>query len=229
MNRVSGNNALSYKGVQANVTTESDDNLTFVFVQNPTVVPTNSTNLDAARVNTFYLVNRVHDIAYKYGSTEAAFNFQNDNFGKGGKAFDRVIVSVQTTPGTDNAYFTTPPDGINGQMHLFLWDYTSPMRDGALENDIVVHEVGTIPSTSPQMMLISGLEHARHHEPHDWRWHRQLPAIPRSRRPRRGLVRRHGRVSPVPSPSTHLLGTHIRTGGPSTRARPCPTTSSGRT
>ena len=25
-------------------------------------------------------------------------------------------------------------------MRMFLWDLTSPMRDGALENDIVVHE-----------------------------------------------------------------------------------------
>ena len=137
----SGNNALSYKGVQANVTTQSEQGLTFIYVQNATAPPTSDDNLAAARVNTFYIVNKVHDIAYKYGFTEAAFNFQNDNFGKGGKQFDRVIVSVQTTPGTDNAYFTTPPDGANGQMHLYLFDYSSPMRDGALENDIVVHEV----------------------------------------------------------------------------------------
>jgi extracellular elastinolytic metalloproteinase len=25
-------------------------------------------------------------------------------------------------------------------MRMFLWDYTSPGRDGALENDIVAHE-----------------------------------------------------------------------------------------
>jgi extracellular elastinolytic metalloproteinase len=137
----SGNNALSYKGVQANVTTESQEGLTFIYVQNASAAPTTEDNLAAARVNTFYLVNKFHDIVYKYGFTETAFNFQNDNFNKGGKAFDRVIVSVQTSPGTDNAYFTTPPDGVNGQMHLYLFDYTSPMRDGALENDIVVHEV----------------------------------------------------------------------------------------
>ena len=83
----------------------------------------------------------MHDIAYKYGFSETAFNFQNDNFNKGGKGNDRIIISVQTTPGADNSAFTTLPDGVNGQMRLYLFDYTSPMRDAALENDIVVHEV----------------------------------------------------------------------------------------
>ena len=30
--------------------------------------------------------------------------------------------------------------GQSGQMRMFLWDLTGPERDGALENDIVVHE-----------------------------------------------------------------------------------------
>lgn len=129
------------------MTTETEAGLTFIYPQNASAAPSTSDNLAAARVNTFYIVNKVHDIAYKYGFTETAFNFQNNNFGKAGKAFDRVIVSVQTSPGTDNAYFTTPPDGINGQMHLYLFDYTNPMRDGALENDIVVHEVRSFIAT----------------------------------------------------------------------------------
>ena len=45
------------------------------------------------------------------------------------------------TPGTDNAFFATMADGINGQLRLYVFDYTSPRRDGALENDVVVHEV----------------------------------------------------------------------------------------
>ena len=32
------------------------------------------------------------------------------------------------------------PSGQSGAMRMFLWDETSPERDGALENDIVVHE-----------------------------------------------------------------------------------------
>ena len=30
--------------------------------------------------------------------------------------------------------------GQSGQMRMFLWDLTGPERDGALENDIIVHE-----------------------------------------------------------------------------------------
>lgn len=69
------------------------------------------------------------------------FNFQNSNFGKGGQGGDRVKISVQSSAGMNNADFTTPPDGQSGQMRMYLWDQSNPQRDGALENDIVVHEV----------------------------------------------------------------------------------------
>lgn len=77
---------------------------------------------------------------YRYGFDERAFNFQQDNFGKGGVGNDRVQISVQDISGTNNANFATPPDGQSGQMRMFLWTLTTPMRDGALENDIVTHE-----------------------------------------------------------------------------------------
>ncbi len=137
----SGNNAISFNIIQADVVTESASNLTVLFTQNPTLDPTVTVNLDAARVNAFYLVNSVHDIAYRYGFTESAFNFQTDNFGLGGKGNDRITISVQDGGGVNNAEFTTLPDGQNGQMRMFIWDYTVPRRDSDLENDIVVHEV----------------------------------------------------------------------------------------
>ena len=59
-------------------------------------------NLDAARTNAFYVVNTVHDISYVYGFTEAGFNFQNNNFGKGGAGNDRVTISVQDANGINN-------------------------------------------------------------------------------------------------------------------------------
>lgn len=79
---------------------------------------------------------------YRYGFTEAAYNFQNDNYGKGGMGNDRVQISVQDASGENNANFATPPDGLPGQMRMFTWTLTTPNRDGALENDIVVHEYG---------------------------------------------------------------------------------------
>ncbi|KAG8711675.1 hypothetical protein FRC09_020471 [Ceratobasidium sp. 395] len=74
------------------------------------------------------------------GFTETAYNFQQDNRNKGGKGNDPVLISVQDASGTDNANFVTPPDGQPGQMRMFIWTKTVPPRDGALENDIVVHE-----------------------------------------------------------------------------------------
>ncbi|KAI0075127.1 hypothetical protein K474DRAFT_1676603 [Panus rudis PR-1116 ss-1] len=135
-----GNNAISFKGSQTATTTESSAGLNFIFTQNPNQAPTVQANLDAARTNAFYIVNTIHDISYKYGFTEAAFNFQNNNFGKGGAGNDRVTISVQDANGIDNADFATPADGQSGRMRMFLWDITNPERDGALENDIVSHE-----------------------------------------------------------------------------------------
>ncbi|TBU26937.1 Fungalysin metallopeptidase-domain-containing protein [Dichomitus squalens] len=135
-----GNNAVAFKGAQTNTTTESSVGLNFIFTQDPNAAPTTQANIDAARTNAFYIVNTVHDISYVYGFTEAGFNFQNNNFGKGGAGNDRVTISVQDSAGIDNADFATPPDGQSGRMRMFLWDLTNPERDGALENDIVTHE-----------------------------------------------------------------------------------------
>ena len=52
----------------------------------------------------------MHDFAYRYGFTEKAFNFQQSNFGKGGKEGDRVLMGVQDASGVNNANFATPPE-----------------------------------------------------------------------------------------------------------------------
>lgn len=135
-----GNNVVAYKGSQSKTASQSSSGLNFIYTQNPANAPTTSANLNAAITNAFYIVNSVHDLSYRYGFTESAFNFQTNNFGKGGAGSDRVTVSVQDSAGTDNADFSTPADGQSGAMRMFLWDETSPERDGALENDIVVHE-----------------------------------------------------------------------------------------
>ncbi|KAF8757135.1 peptidase M36 family [Rhizoctonia solani] len=118
----------------------STSNYTYDYPYDPKKDPEQDPNVDAARVNTFYVVNKMHDLAYQYGFTESAYNFQDDNFDKGGKGNDRVLVSVQDASGKNNANFATPPDGVGGQMRMFTWNMTSPNRDGALENDIIVHE-----------------------------------------------------------------------------------------
>ncbi|KAF8600980.1 hypothetical protein BDV93DRAFT_533761 [Ceratobasidium sp. AG-I] len=142
----SGNNVISYKSQLLDLfplkTSQSSANNNYNYTYNPTVSPATSPNLDAARVNAFYVANMVHDVTYKYGFTETAFNFQNDNKNKGGTGNDRVKISVQDSSGTNNANFATPGDGQSGQMRMFTWTFTTPNRDGALENDIIVHEYG---------------------------------------------------------------------------------------
>ncbi|KAF8749252.1 Fungalysin metallopeptidase (M36) [Rhizoctonia solani] len=70
-----------------------------------------SPNVDAARVNAFYVGNMIHDLTYRYGFTETSYNFQQNNNGLGGAQNDRVQISVQDSSGSNNAVFSTPPDG----------------------------------------------------------------------------------------------------------------------
>jgi extracellular elastinolytic metalloproteinase len=67
-------------------------------------------NLDAAIVNAFYVMNKVHDFTYQYGFNESAFNFQMSNFNRGGQENDGVIISVNDKAKYNNAAFSTPPE-----------------------------------------------------------------------------------------------------------------------
>ncbi|KAK0467527.1 peptidase M36, partial [Armillaria novae-zelandiae] len=53
---------------------------------------------------------------------------------------DCVLMSVQGPGGTNNANFSTPPDGPPGTCRMYIWTLTIPNQDGALQNDIIVHE-----------------------------------------------------------------------------------------
>jgi len=94
----------------------------------------------AATVQLFYLCNLMHDKMYDFGFTEAAGNFQNFNFGRGGAGNDAVFADSQDGGGTNNANFGTPPDGFPGQMQMYLWPQATPTRDGSLDATIVAHE-----------------------------------------------------------------------------------------
>ncbi|KAG5644638.1 hypothetical protein DXG03_008020 [Asterophora parasitica] len=141
-NTTAGNNVIAYKGSQTTgLTVQSGEGLVFNYTYDDTIAPTEGQNVDAARTNAFYVINAVHDLAYRYGFTESAFNFQTNNFGKGGKGNDRVVISVQDASGTNNANFATPADGQSGTCRMYVWTRTPVRRDGSLENDIIVHEM----------------------------------------------------------------------------------------
>jgi Fungalysin metallopeptidase (M36)/Fungalysin/Thermolysin Propeptide Motif/F5/8 type C domain len=90
----------------------------------------------------FYYTNILHDYFYSIGFTEALWNFQQDNFGKGGLGHDAVSAQVQDGSGIDNANFNSPPDGTTPRMQMFLWTEGGTRRsDGDFDFDIVTHEL----------------------------------------------------------------------------------------
>jgi extracellular elastinolytic metalloproteinase len=101
-----------------------------------------STYVDAAITSEFYLVNMSHDLHYKYGFTEAAGNFQVNNFTNGGVGNDPVQAEAQDGGGMDNANMATPPDGTSPRMQMYIFDITNPYLDGDLDAEVVTHEFG---------------------------------------------------------------------------------------
>ncbi|GGY52182.1 M36 family metallopeptidase [Parvularcula lutaonensis] len=114
----------------------------FIYAADLGADPATTQNQRVAIQNLFYLNNRIHDILYAAGFDEAAGNFQEDNFGRGGAGSDSVNAEAQDGGGVNNANFATPSDGYNPRMQMYLWNLTSPYRDGDLDSDIVYHEYG---------------------------------------------------------------------------------------
>ena len=107
--------------------------------------PGDSPTAPAARfgavVQMFYAVNRYHDALYLLGFTEAARNFQNDNFGRGGVGNDRIRAEGQDFGDTNNADFSTASDGVRGRMQMYVFTGSNPDRDGTTDVDVIVHEL----------------------------------------------------------------------------------------
>ena len=88
---------------------------------------------DASTTNLFFINNIMHDLWYQYGFTEAAGNFQVNNYGNGGNQTDQVWAFGQTGEALgsmNNAMFGTPTDGGNPYMIMFMW--TSNQGDSHL-------------------------------------------------------------------------------------------------
>ncbi|KAJ3188862.1 Fungalysin/Thermolysin Extracellular metalloproteinase 5 [Gaertneriomyces sp. JEL0708] len=139
-----GNNVYAHENLEGrshwldNYRPEGTKTLTFDFPVDLEKQP--STYLDAAITNLFYWNNAIHDLLYVYGFDEEAGNFQHDNFGRGGRGGDAVIANAQDGSGYNNANFATPRDGQQPRMRMYVWDVTSPYRDGDLEGGIIMHE-----------------------------------------------------------------------------------------
>ena len=119
--------------------------LTFDYTYNPPPLgadnPLGAAYQDGISTNLFFWTNRYHDRVYDLGFTEPAFNFQADNYGRGGTGGDRISAEAQDSSGTNNANFNTPPDGARGRMQMFLWTGPTPDRDGDIDMEVILHEL----------------------------------------------------------------------------------------
>ncbi|RKP04765.1 peptidase M36, partial [Thamnocephalis sphaerospora] len=96
----------------------------------------------AAATNAFVWFNYLHDRFYKYGFKEAAGNFQINNWGKGGKGGDAVVIFVQSPKFVGRSFFKTLPDGEVSYAVVSIYDFLHPRRDGNFDSSILTHEYG---------------------------------------------------------------------------------------
>ena len=89
----------------------------------------------------FYVTNWYHDKLYLLGFDEAAGNFQLTNFSGMGLGNDRVLAEGQDNQSTNNANFSTPPDGQSGRAQMFRFIGPTVDRDGSLDSEILIHEL----------------------------------------------------------------------------------------
>lgn len=146
-----GNNVFAHENWEGannwlnNYRPEVDSNMTFDYAYGPkregdsNVPPKDYVNLTITQL--FYTSNMYHDLTYRYGFDELSGNFQQHNFGRGGREGDGVIANAQDGSGYNNANFMTPPDGQNGRCRMYIWNTATPYRDGDLEAGIVIHEL----------------------------------------------------------------------------------------
>jgi len=104
--------------------------------------------------NLFVAHNRMHDYAYYLGFTEANYNLQAENGGRGGAAGDQEVGNAQAGAlsggapsylGRDNANQVTLQDGTPGITNQYLFQpiagaFYAPCTDGGLDMGIVGHE-----------------------------------------------------------------------------------------
>jgi hypothetical protein len=100
---------------------------------------------DVSITNLFYVNNVMHDIWYQYGFDEGAGNFQAKNYVENDFPFplgeDEVIADAQDGSGKNNANFSTPPEGLNPRMQMYLWDNPSmKINTGSLIGKYVAND-----------------------------------------------------------------------------------------
>ena len=113
----------SSDGTEPNGLDSLTQNILFDFPFDPELEPLG--NKDAAVTQLFYMNNVMHDFTYLYGFDETSGNFQENNYANGGRGRDYVEArAIDNINGgdADNASFSSPSDGQNGTMSMFVWN-----------------------------------------------------------------------------------------------------------
>ncbi|KAG9094363.1 Fungalysin/Thermolysin Extracellular metalloproteinase 5 [Ceratobasidium sp. UAMH 11750] len=144
-----GNNVFTHENWEgrdkwiSNYRPEGDEGLNFTFSygvrEGKKKDPKDYVDLTVTQL--FYTTNMIHDLFYRYGFDERAGNFQQDNYGRGGRDGDAVIANAQDSSSYNNANFVTPPDGQHGRCRMYIWNTATPYRDGDLEAGLAIHEL----------------------------------------------------------------------------------------
>ncbi len=141
-----GNNVWAMEDANGNNGTgfspDGGASLDFDFAINFNSNPNTDPNRSAGITNLFYWNNLLHDVWYQYGFDEASGNYQQNNYGRGGAGSDYVFADAQDGSGFNNANFSSPPDGSNGRIQMFLFTTASPQIDGSFDNAVIAHEAG---------------------------------------------------------------------------------------
>ena len=120
----------------------------------PSALVPGGNDINASVTNLFVSHNRMHDYSYYLGFTEANYNMQVDNIGRGGTGGDPEIGNAQAGAltggnpsylGRDNANQISLQDGVPGITNQYLFQpiagaFHSPCADGGLDMSIVGHE-----------------------------------------------------------------------------------------
>ncbi|RKP10212.1 peptidase M36, partial [Thamnocephalis sphaerospora] len=101
-------------------------------------LPSAASNKEAGAINAHRVANNMHDLSYNYGFTEAAGNFQRENYGKGGKGEDEVLIVTRDSFMPNNAAMMVVPDGEKPSIRIGLFGDSGSSRDGGLDNDVVI-------------------------------------------------------------------------------------------
>ena len=105
---------------------------------------------DSAETALFFAMNFAHDFFYDLGFDEAAGNFQQDNFNRGGSGGDPVKGNARAL-GRNNANYMHAADGSSPTINMFLFDGSGCWAedvdvdgitdlDGDYDFDILLHE-----------------------------------------------------------------------------------------